>query len=174
MRKLFILILILIFSELCLAQQFGVSFGITAKSYVPFDMYFVNSNGLGFKVNCGLDISKGQKGEDYTETINWDAFPEDHVSEGSYYTTIDFGVGKYFEKVYFLGLVGVAKQTLYRNCFDSYHILGDNGDYYKRAKGINELNYGVEVGYFKNNFIFGLHYTKFTGIGLKIGFYLGS
>jgi hypothetical protein len=173
MKKILILFGIII-SMNCSAQKIGVSFGYTTKSYIPIDFYFASSSGLGLKISLSVDTKKNTEGENYSSTINWDAFPEDHKSEGSYLTPIDFGIGKFFDQFYVFGLIGFSNETLYRNCFDNFHILGENGNYYKLVEGNNDLNYGIEAGYFKSNINIGIIYTKYTGLGFKLGIYIGD
>ncbi len=174
MKKIlfYTVLLFFIFNNNCFSQSIGSSVGFSSKSYFLLDSYFATKKGLTFKINMSADLSRGLKGEDYTGTINWDAFPEDHITEGSFINTFDFGVGKSFNRFIILGLLGIAIETDYRNCFDKYHILGANGYYYKTIIGNKDLNYGIEVSYLMSRILFSMSYTKYSGIGAKIGFYL--
>lgn len=174
MRGIFLFTTVILISNLSFAQKFGISFGITTNTFIPVDAYFVTPNGIGFKFNLGLPGSPGTKGEDYSNTINWDQFSEDHRMESSYVTTIDFGAGKVFKNFYFFGLLGVATETRFRNCFDKFHILGDNGYYFKTGDGTNHLNFGAETGYLFRYLSAGIHYSRYTGIGVKIGIHIGD
>ena len=107
----------------------------------------------------------------------WDEYPEDHTGEGSYYTPITFDLG-YSIKSLVIGVgAGPAIKTKYRNCFDDYHILGDNGYYYKEAKDGVSTDYKAFVKY-KFSSQMGLHlylsaqYTYRTGAGIVLGFEL--
>ena len=172
MKKILLSIICLALWITSYSQQFGLSMGLTSKLYLPFDIHYATINGFGLKFNFSLDLNPGTKGENYSSTINWDQFPEDHLNQGSYYTTYDLGLGKYFENFYLLGLLGIAKETKYRNCFDDFHILGNNGYYYKQIIGKSDINLGGEIGLIINNFLIGLHATIYSGIGLKIGYKL--
>jgi len=170
MKKLYLLFFFLTGLVPTYSQQMGMSLGLSSKLFLPLDIHYAGSNGFGIKFNFSNNLNKGTEGEDYTSTINWDQFPEDHVKNGAYYTTYDLGLGKYFENFYVLGMLGLARETLFRNCFDDFHILGDNGYYYKQTAGSTDINIGAEIGLIKNNFLFGIHATRFTGIGIKIGY----
>lgn len=148
----------------------GIAFGYSNENHLLMDLAFVHSSGIGLKLGLGLELAIGTEGEDYTNTINWDQYPKDLVKEGSYLTTFDFSFG-YFHKYFFvLGLIGYANETEYRNCFDDFHILGDNGKYYKTRNGDSGLNFGGEIGLrLLNGITISCLYSEYNGIGGKIG-----
>lgn len=123
--------------------------------------------------SVAIPTSKGTKGELY-ETVNWDGLPEDHIKEGSYYTPITFDLGYDFNS-FTVGIgAGVAIGTKYRNCFDDFHILGNNGSYYKEVKDGTSGEFKVFAKYrFQSktgiHCYLGAQYTIKTGIGATIG-----
>ena len=125
----------------------------------------------GFSV--AIPVSKGVKGDLYT-VVNWDEMSEDHIDEGTYYTPITFDVG-YDIKSFTIGAgIGIAVGTKYRNCYDKYHILGNNGAYYKEVSDGSSGEFKVFAKYrFPSKS--GIHcylsaqYTIKTGIGATFG-----
>lgn len=153
----------------------GLGMGFSTESYVPINFH-VQYKKMHYGLSVCLPVSKGTEGERY-ETVNWDEYPEDHTGEGSYYTPITFDLG-YSIKSFVIGVgAGPAVKTKYRNCFDDYHILGDNGYYYKEAKDGVSADYKAFVKY-KFSSQMGLHlylsaqYTYRTGAGIVLGFEL--
>ena len=73
--------------------------------------------------------------------------------------------------------VGIAVGTKYRNCFDEFHILGDNGNYYKTTSNGTTGEFKVFAKYrfpTKNpypicRFYISAQYSIRTGIGATIG-----
>ena len=169
MKRLLFTILCLIFWDISYSQQIGISVGLTSNLCMPIDFYYASHNGFGFKLNFSPDLNPGKKGQKYS-VIGWDQFPDDLLKEDSYYTTCDLGIGKYFHSFFVLALAGLASETVYRNCFDDSHILSHSGYYYKQIKGGSHLDFGVELGYIKRNVLLGLHVTRYSGIGFKIGY----
>ena len=154
---------------------FGVGLGFTSESFVPINLH-VQYKKMYYGLSTALPVSKGTEGTKY-DNINWDEIPEDHEGEGSYYTPITFDLG-YSIKSLVVGIgVGPAMKTKYRNCYDDYHILGDNGAYYIEAKDGVSADYKAFIKYrFKSQM--GIHlylsaqYTYRTGVGVVLGFEL--
>jgi len=151
----------------------GISIGYDSKLHLLLDISYFDKSGISGKFCVGLKLPNGTEGKAYN-TINWDQFPEDIIKEGSYYNTYDFGLGYYFYDFYVFGIVGFANKNLYRNNFDKFHILGDNGKYYLTLDQGFYLNYGCEVGYKVKKFLISIVYSKYGEIGLKCGISLGN
>lgn len=155
----------------------GTDIGFSVNGYVPIGFHFGSYNTkfqYGFTV--GVPVNRGVKGEHYP-TINWDEYPEDIVSEGDYYTpfTIDIGYNVYGGIIIGGGL-GIATQTVYRNMFDEFHILGYNGSYYLTAKGDPSVEYKGFITYYfpteSDKFgstFFKASYSHIMGPGISFG-----
>lgn len=151
----------------------GMGIGYTSDGYLPISFHYTHKKVL-YGLSVSIPTSKGTKGEQYT-VVNWDENSEDHVKEGSYYTPVTFDLGYGFND-FTIGIgVGLAVGTKYRNCFDEYHILGNNGSYYKEVSDGTSGEFKAFAKYrFKSRT--GIHcylsaqYTIKTGVGAMIGF----
>ena len=111
--------------------KIGVDLGYGINGHVPIGIN-VEYNRMIFGITANMAVSKGVEGEKYTGTVNWDQFSEDHISEGSFKQSFVFEVGYFLTTDFALGAgIGYAATTHYRNCYDEFHILGNNGSYYK-------------------------------------------
>lgn len=108
----------------------GAHIGYGVKGHLPIGIS-LQTNKVFYGFTYSPSISKGVKGESYTGTVNWDEFPEDHVSEGSYKESFTVDLG-YFVTDYLAigGGLGYGYTMNYRNCYDEFNILGNNGSYY--------------------------------------------
>jgi hypothetical protein len=150
----------------------GLGIGYASGGYVPINFHYTH-NKVYYGFSVSFPVSKGTEGERY-KTINWDELSEDHVKEGSYYTPITFDFGCDFNS-FTVGIgLGVAIGTKYRNCFDDFHILGDNGSYYKEVKEGISGEFKVFAKYRLQSrtgihYYLGAQYTVKTGVGVTIG-----
>jgi len=143
-------------------NHFGMSIGYASKKHLLIDFTFVHKTGLGGKLYFGINVAPGTEGENLDKTINWDEFSEDHVEFGSYHNAYDLGLGYYFDFLYIVGIFGFGHETVYRNCSDEFHILGDNGKYFKTKSGEYGLNYGGELGIIINKLTVSFQYTEYV------------
>ncbi|MEA1886530.1 MAG: hypothetical protein U9N72_04905 [Bacteroidota bacterium] len=157
------------FSLALYPQGFGIGLGYGTNKMLSGEIAFITADMWNIKFIFGSQIPNGTEGE-YYDTINWDEFSEDHIKEGSYWSRIDLGIGKTFGNFYINGILGYAPKTLYRNCFDEFHILGDNGYYHKTVKGGGKINIGADLGVYIDKFYIGLDASTVGGINAKIGF----
>ncbi len=154
-------------------SYFGMGIGYTSGGYLPINFHYTYKK-VYYGFSVAFPLSKGTKGELYT-VINWDENSEDHVKEGSYYTPITFDMGYDFNDFTIGAGAGIAVGTKYRNCFDNYHILGNNGSYYKEVSNgtTGEFKIFAKYRFYSQT---GIHcylsaqYTIRTGIGATIGF----
>lgn len=110
-------------------SAFGVELGYGINGHVPFNISFEH-NRIYYGLTFNLSVDKGVKGKRY-EKFNWDEFPEDHRSEGNYKQSFTVDLG-YRIKHFVIGAgIGFLFDVDYRNCYDNFHILGNNGEYYK-------------------------------------------
>ncbi len=180
MRFVFVLI-ILISSFIVSAQEgyyFGGGMGFSSKDYFKAEALFGKDKVL---VKFGIDSKRnnGTKGQ-YYSNINWDQFPTDVVSEGRYTDFVNLGFDYFIIKELNLGFsLGFGKEVKYRNCFDNFHILGDNGEYYKEIYTGNKptnIMFDANYSYFSENNPFalnlGVSYGSLTGVGFNMGFFL--
>lgn len=139
LRIIFLLSLFLFFSR-GYSQGFsnthiGGHIGFSVEGHLPIGVS-LQTNKLLYGFSFSPTIVKGVKGENYTGTVNWDEYPEDHVKEGSYTQALTLDLGYFITERFAVGIgLGYGWTTYYRNCFDDLHILGNNGTYYIEAKG---------------------------------------
>lgn len=151
----------------------GLGVGYASEGYIPINFHLSYKKGYyGFSV--GVPVSTGVKGKDMSAGVNWDESSEDHLDEGSYYTSVTFDFG-YNIKNFTIGAgIGVAPKTKYRNCYDEYHILGNNGSYYKEVRDGSKGEFKIFAKYRLPSKT-GIHcylsaqYSLRTGIGAVIG-----
>ena len=155
----------------------GMDVGFSNKGYMPVGFHFSSyETKFQFGFTVGVPVRKGTKGE-YYSTINWDEYPEDIVGDGEYYTpfTVDVGYKIYGGLIIGAG-IGYASKTVYRNMYDSFHILGYNGSYHITLNdgGVPEYK-GYVCYYFPADynrimswFIKG-SYSYTMGAGLSVG-----
>ena len=150
----------------------GLGIGYASEGYMPMNFHLTYKK-VYYGFSVAIPVSKGVKGDLYT-VVNWDEMSEDHIDEGTYYTPITFDVG-YDIKSFTIGAgIGIAVGTRYRNCYDKYHILGNNGAYYKEVSDGSSGEFKVFAKYrFPSKS--GIHcylsaqYTIKTGIGATFG-----
>ena len=150
----------------------GLGIGYASEGYMPMNFHLTYKK-VYYGFSVAIPVSKGVKGDLYT-VVNWDEMSEDHIDEGTYYTPITFDVG-YDIKSFTIGAgIGIAVGTKYRNCYDKYHILGNNGAYYKEVSDGSSGEFKVFAKYrFPSKS--GIHcylsaqYTIKTGIGATFG-----
>lgn len=177
MKKFTFILIPIFFSFFSFSQSFDVGLGYGSGSILYLDIGYFAKNNIAYYIEFGTQLPSGVNGENYTSTINWDEMSEDHKSQGDYYSIYDFSVGYKFSSFFIGGVVGYASKTAYRNCYDSYHILGNNGYYYKTTTtGEGELNAGIKAKYFipleTSSMLIsvGLKATTVEGIGINVGF----
>lgn len=155
---------------------FGVGFGYTSEGYIPVSIHYTHKK-IYYGLSIAIPAQKGTKGEDYNAGVNWDEMSEDVKEEGTYYTPVTFDMGYDFKNFTLGAGVGIAVGTKYRNCFDEFHILGDNGNYYKTTSNGTTGEFKVFAKYrfpTKNpypicRFYISAQYSIRTGIGATIG-----
>jgi hypothetical protein len=178
MKKL-VFVFILLYTAVNLsAQSVEIGMGYSSSMMLNMNVDYISPSNVVYSLDGGIALPNGTKGEEYS-TVNWSEYPEDVIEEGEYYNIINLGVGYKFEKFAVLGLIGYADETLYRNGYDDYNILGDDGSYYKTTKGDNgKLNVGIKGKYFipiesglssSMYFTLGAQLTLVGGAGLNIG-----
>lgn len=155
----------------------GAHVGYGINGHLPIGVN-LQSNRFIYGLSANLSISKDLKGENYTGTVNWDEYPEDHVNEGSYKQSVTFDLGYFLnEKLAVGGGIGYGWTTYYRNCFDNLHILGNNGSYYIEANGDGILDakafllYRFPVSSYFNIYIkagYGIISSAFICVGIQI------
>ncbi|HYQ57585.1 MAG TPA: hypothetical protein VEP89_09595 [Draconibacterium sp.] len=168
-------IIVLIYSS-SFSQSFDIGFGYSSSEIVSFDMGYIAKNNFAYYIEIGTQVPRGTSGEDYTGTINWDEYREDHRSYGEYYNIYNLAVGyKIGNSVLLAGVLGYADKYSFVNSYDNLHILGDNGAYFIRGK-LNDdaVNAGIKAKYFISlrggGFIsMGINASTIQGVGLNIG-----
>jgi len=155
--------------------MFILDFGLSGNEYLNLNIDIVSKRFLyGFQ----YDFIRNSKiiGEDYTSTINWNQFPEDFVSSGKEITqiiTFNFGYN-IFEK-FILGCgLGFGEDINYKNMYDNYHILGNNGYYHLIKEGEIKPQIKVFAKYFipitkKFHISLSSQLTSLTGFGGSAG-----
>ncbi|MDD4437466.1 MAG: hypothetical protein PHS04_05460 [Tissierellia bacterium] len=188
-KKLLIVVLLVLISKSISSQteslevsgpiHAGLDVGFSPDGYVPIGIHFSSYNTkFQFGLTFALSTKTGVIGEDYTGTINWSEYPEDFVSEGSYYTPFSIDIGyKLYKGLILGGGIGLSRETVYKNMFDDLHILGYNGSYHIRAKGENIPEYKGFITYYipreydkLGSLFIKLYYSKIMGPGASIGF----
>ena len=146
--------------------------------------------------NFGLDFKLGYKSvlmnigfttplkKDFVGTrmnnIGWNQFPEDHYKQGAYYEFTDLGLHYLIHKNIIIGAkVGLGKETVFRNCYDRFEILGNDGYYYMmRSSGNRKNNIGFDVDYVWNapnsgiSVLAGLSWSTIYKTGISIGYFV--
>lgn len=153
----------------------GVGVGYASEGYIPIDVHFLYKK-MYYGLSPAIPVSKGTKGERYT-TMNWDEFPEDHVEDGEYYTPLTVDIGYNISSLTLGVGAGIAIGSKYRNCYDEFHILGNNGYYYKDFSGqtVGEFKAFAKYRFPSRSGIhcyLSVQYTVRTGIGSIFGFEL--
>ena len=171
MKKIITLIMILICAVSLNAQNvLTTTLGYSSKNILIWDMGYQSKNDMYYLLNFGFSLPRNTDGENYSDVINWDEYPEDVRETGKYSTSMNFGIGKVFHKnFYATGLIGVILNTKYKNCYDNYHIFGDNGKYYITKSDGTLFNVGVETGVLIKYFTGGVFYMIHSGLGAKVG-----
>lgn len=146
--------------------SFGIGYGTTRM--MSFEFGYIAPNKMIYDFKYGIRIPSGTIGKLYT-VINWDEFPQDVYKDGNYWTTYDISVGRRFNKFFIAGLLGYSTEILYRNCYDDFHILGDNGYYHKQITGGSKADIGIEAGVIIDWFKVALSFTSTMGINANIG-----
>lgn len=156
---------------------------------MSFDMGFTSNNYLNMNFNVvynrvlygfeyEMPLKSGEIGE-YYSTINWDQFSEDRQSSGMFVDNLlCFQLGYNIIDKLVVGVgIGFGEEIYYRNMFDEFHILGNNGYYYLNKSGKVLLQTKVFVNYFiplseKYYLALNAQYTKLggTGGGIGVGF----
>jgi hypothetical protein len=148
--------------------------GYSDKNFALLSFNFIWNK---FLVGLSSDYltETGEAGELYT-TINWSQNPEDRLSSGSYKTaptTIQVGYNV-IDNLYLGVGVGFGTATNYRNMYDKFHILGNDGYYSIQSKGEDF----TQIKYFANYFIpldktiyatVNAQYATVSGIGIGVG-----
>lgn len=105
------------------------------KGNVPITMS-MTINKCIINLSVGLPLNNGRVGPDYGDVVGWNEYPEDETGkEDEYSFPIELGLGYRIWKNIAVG-VGVAYVQEYRfkNMYDEYNILGDNGYYHLSNK----------------------------------------
>ena len=145
-------------------QQFGLDFKFGYKSTV-LNFGFTRPNKLG---TIGEQM----------QTIGWNAFPQDIYEKGSYYDYIDFGLNYLLNKNILIGVTyGLGSETIFRNCYDRFEILGYDGYYYMtRNSGNKKHNFGFSFDYLFNikesgfAILTGIAWSNLNNLAFKIGY----
>lgn len=184
MKKNLLFLFVLVSMELCAQYsgtyysdfRFGFDLGYSAKGSAPMSMYFgKNKQIYGFSV--GVPIGTGEKGEHYPN-INWDEYPEDIIGSGSYYLPYSVFAGYNISEAFLIGGgIGYATCIKYRNMFDEFHILGNNGSYSITISDGGRIEYNIFGQYFiptsrAGQFYIKGFYSNNMGPGGSIGFEL--
>ena len=174
MKKITLLICLIATASVTFAQ-FGISVGYSTDNYASFQINSMGSlnNDVIYELGYTSELVRGIDGEDMSESVNWDEFPEDFENEGSYYSVINFGVGfKLSKETYLMPKIGYAYETKYRNQYDDYNILGDNGNYYITQEGKNKINLGLEFNYLLDKgWFLGVEANLIGGLGGSLGYH---
>jgi len=154
--------------------------GYSSKGYISYNGGAVMKKlllGIGFD----MSINSGEEGEYYSE-INWDEFPGDIVSSGKYIEPLFLQLGYNILGNLYCGVgLGFGEVIYYRNMYDNYHILGNNGSYYINApSGKIEFQKKVFATYFfpiKNDLfpylVLNLQYATISGFAGSVGAVMG-
>lgn len=148
--------------------------GLTSKNYLN-----VNCNAIYNKILYGFEyeaiLKTGEIGE-YFSTINWDQFPEDRQSSGKYVDNLFcFQIGYNIIDKLVAGVgIGFGSEINYRNMYDDFHILGNNGYYYLNMSSKTLLQTKIFINYFipigeMVYIALNLQNTKLGGTGGGIG-----
>lgn len=157
-----------------------MDFGFSSKGYFPINGGVV-MNKLLFGFGFEMSVNNGEEGEYYSE-INWDEFPGDVVSSGQYVEPFNLQLGyNLFGNLYCGVGLGFGEVIYYRNMYDNFHILGNNGSYYIDApSGKIEFQKKVFATYFiptKNDLfpymVLNLQYASISGFAGSIGVVVG-
>lgn len=145
------------------------------NDFVLIDLGWVTHNNLYFKFGLCIGM-KDTKGT-YYDNIGPSEFKEDIYETGSYYDAFNIGFGYFKDGFHINAIIGQAPRTFYENRHDPTGILDMNGDYHikYKSKGMNRINLGLEFGLvYSSNIFITAHLATVTGLGGKIGFYLGD
>lgn len=175
MKKL--LFVFLLFPMLSFSQTFDMGIGYGSGKIGTIDFGYIDKTNVCYDVEIGRQMPIGARGELYNN-INWDEMPEDHQSEGEFFELVLNGaIGYKYKSVMFAGILGYANNSRYRNAYDSFHILGNNGEYYKTTSASGDkANVGVKFKYFIDLegatpwwLSLGVKATNVEGVGLSLG-----
>lgn len=157
----------------------STSMGVGVNKWGPVLSIQSSIRFVMFEIGFGLKNPSGgidPIGEHYS-VINWDAYPEDVYETGGYWeASIYWALGGTYKGFYLLAGVEGANYISVRNCFDNYHILGNNG-YYTKG-GVSDR---ISEPYFKfgKNFhvkevkdmiiTTGVGYSELSGVSVSVG-----
>lgn len=167
MKKL-IMIIVLLASVISVNAQFEVSMNYGSKQVLRFDCNYAGKNNMVYGVSFGGKFPSGSKGE-YYSNIGWNEFNEDVTKVGKYNIVMNGFVGYKVKNIIFGGILGFSEDVLYKNCYDGYEILGNNGKYYLTRADKIDPNIGLSLKYIKDNVIINTYYTNMEGLGFGIG-----
>lgn len=177
MKKLLLFIVLMPIIAFSQNKKYALSMdmGITTNGHLPISFNY-EENKISYGVMLGFPLINGTSGENYSSTINWDEYSTDTKKEGHFYMPISFDLGyRVFDKVLVGAGLGYAIKYKYRNKYDNYHILGNNGKYYIQTTDGGMFEYKAFAQYCfapKNGFFWYLkgQYSASMGIGISIGF----
>lgn len=165
-----LLLYFLLLSTSSYAQLVGFSSGISYYGDLITDFHYQPFRGPGYKLSLEIPIFSETSGRNFTHKINWDEYPEQFTYDGYQYTTLNIGLGKYFEEVYVLGIIGISKETYFRNYYDPCGFLGRDGEYFQKQHAGYYLNYGAEGGIIIDYMLMGIMWTNYSGWGATFGY----
>lgn len=160
------------------AQEFSpltaqIGFSTEKHLTIAFTLDSYSENVI-YGLMATYNIDKPTSGEFY-ETINRDELREDHREKVDFigFTMLPMVGVKLAKDLYIGATIGVGVRSYRINCFDSFHILGNNGYYnikYRNSNGA--FDYGAFLNYRYRWFVLGLGYNKLSGGYINIGFRL--
>ncbi|MDR2004274.1 MAG: hypothetical protein LBQ74_14690 [Prevotella sp.] len=179
MKKVLLFLLVIFVSNINMIGQtrsslrVGIDAGFAAKKYIPFSVYLGNSKMI-FEFSFGIPTQTGMTGEDYSNTINWDEYPEDTRSEGEYDVPLCLNYGYRVKNVVIGTGIGYSMHHRYRNKYDSFHILGNNGSYRVAISDGGNFEYKAFCNYYIPSqsflrFYLKGQYSATMGVGIGLG-----
>lgn len=166
---------LLIGFELSGQYLLGGSLTVNMSGIYGADIYSGYGRAL-MKVNISREIYRGVEGKNLTNSIEWDLYPVNHLSQGVYTTYYGIGFNYIFKWNLFTGIsITSGHEVYYRNCFDELQELTRNGIYHIKKKSNDfVIDFGIEAGYIINRsehtwWILGIGYEYFKGVKLFTG-----
>lgn len=149
-----------------------IGLGYATDGDLSMAMDYESTTEMIFGLQVGFELGSGFKGEDYSDVINTGEYREDVYELGYSSWSIAGRVGKRVsDKVSVIGALGLTIEQEAENRFDSFHILGNNGDYYVRTgNNSTDIFYGANVKYDLSQSLVGS--LGYTSRGVEIAIYL--
>lgn len=151
-------------------SSFSTSYGYSLNKQLLIDCQ-IGYNDLIFKLNSAISVDNGTVGK-LNNNIGWNEYPSHIISEGTYFSSIDFGLGfNFFKNVFLIGYIGLGIETSYRNSYDATNEIFPDDSYYLINHSRTALHFMSEVGYVWHILSISMIYSEETDIGFKVGLF---